>query len=105
LIQNIESFFNYRSDIKKPYKSESSKFAKINMFIKQAEDYGENAVIESIQTAIANGWQGTFINPDYLKSKNLVKDDKGNYANTKEGRKLFVSNIRNRASDLLFENE
>lgn len=63
---HIQSFFDYRKEIKKPFRSQKSVDTKIKEFISQAEVYGEQAVIESITTSIANGWQGTFIDKKYI---------------------------------------
>jgi hypothetical protein len=60
LIQAINKFFVYRKEIKKPLKN-ISKLNKIKEFESQVADFGERAVIESIENAIANGYQGTFI--------------------------------------------
>lgn len=61
MIQAADSFFEYRNEIKKPLKSKKSLSAKINEWSRQIDEYGEQAVIESINNAIANGYQGTFI--------------------------------------------
>lgn len=62
----IEEYFEYRKEIKKPFKSQKSVATKIKEFISQSEKYGEQAVFESIDQAISNGWQGTFIDKKYL---------------------------------------
>lgn len=70
LEEKINLYLDYRKDIKKPFKSHKSIETKIKEFASQAQKYGEIAVIESIDTAIANGWQGTFIDKKYLTTKN-----------------------------------
>jgi len=64
--EKVEAYIQYRKEIKKPFKSETSIETKIRDLASQVEKYGELAVIESIDTAIANGWQGTFLDKKYL---------------------------------------
>jgi hypothetical protein len=98
IIKIINDYFEYRKEIKKPFKSDKTYLTKIDQFKEQVKKYGEDIVIASINNAIANGWQGTFINDELLKqftnNQNLVKDAKGNYADTKEGRQQFIADIR-----------
>lgn len=98
LIKKVTDFIEYRKEIKKPFKSDKSITQKIENFAKELKQYGEEIVIASIDNAIANGWQGTFINKEllsnYKNTQNIIKDDKGNYADTKEGRQQFISDIR-----------
>lgn len=98
LIKKVTNFIEYRSEIKKPFKSEKSITQKIENFAKELKQYGEEIVIASIDNAIANGWQGTFINKELLNNfkntQNIIKDDKGNYADTKEGSQQFILDIR-----------
>jgi len=103
LIDKINEFFEYRKEIKKPYKSEKSINQRIDSFLKELNLYGEDIVIDSIETAMANGWQGTFINKELLQKhkQNIIKDENGNYSDTKEGREQFILNIRERALELL----
>ena len=61
IIRAVENFIEYRKEIKKPFKSDKSQQTKINQLSDQIEAYGEAIVLDSIETAIANGWQGTFI--------------------------------------------
>jgi hypothetical protein len=70
LIPYAEKFFEYRREIKRPYKTGSSLTAKLNKFIEEAEKYGVQAVIESIETAIGQGWTGTFIDKKYQNAAN-----------------------------------
>ncbi len=72
----ISDFFEYRKEIKKPFRSEISIETRINEFVAQAEKYGELAVIESIKNAIANGWQGTFISKEYLTKAKIYEPRK-----------------------------
>lgn len=69
LKKGIEKFFEYRVEIGKKFKSEKSISTKVDQFIQQAEKYSEQAVIESIDTCIANQWQGTFIDKKYLNTQ------------------------------------
>jgi len=98
IIKIINDYFEYRKEIKKPFKSDKTYLTKIDQFKEQVKKYGEEIVIASINNAIANGWQGTFINDELLKqftnNQNLVKDAKGNYADTQAGRELFITDIR-----------
>jgi len=64
MIRAADEFFEYRKEIKKPLKSEKSINTKMNQWSKEINQYGENAVIESINSSIANGYQGTFIKLD-----------------------------------------
>jgi hypothetical protein len=68
LIPFAEKFLEYRKEIKKPYRSDASLKTKLNQFIEQAEKYGVQAVIESIETAVGQGWTGTFIDKKYLNT-------------------------------------
>jgi hypothetical protein len=69
----IIRYFDYREEIGKKFKSDKSISTKINEFIQQAEKYSEKAVLESIETAIGNGWQGTFIDKKYLHTSQTSK--------------------------------
>jgi len=64
MIRAADEFFEYRKEIKKPLKSEKSINTKMNQWSKEINQYGEKAVIESINSSIANGYQGTFIKLD-----------------------------------------
>jgi hypothetical protein len=98
LIQKINDFFEYRKEIKKPFKSDKSINIRIKQFSDELAQFGEEVVIASIDNSIANGWQGTFINKELLSkfsnNKQILKDDKGNYADTQAGRELFITDIR-----------
>ena len=98
IIKIINDYFEYRKEIKKHFKSDKTYLTKIDQFKEQVKKYGEEIVIASINNAIANGWQGTFINDELLKqftnNQNLVKDAKGNYADTQAGRQQFIADIR-----------
>ena len=107
LINSINDYFEYRKEIKKPFKSDKTYLTKIDQFKEQVKKYGEEIVIASINNAIANGWQGTFINDELLKqftnNQNLVKDAKGNYADTEAGRQQFILDIREGATNRFIE--
>jgi len=107
LIKKVTDFIEYRKEIKKPFKSDKSINQKIENFAKELKQYGEEIVIASIENAIANGWQGTFINDELLKqftnNQNLVKDAKGNYADTQAGREQFILDIREGATNRFIE--
>ena len=107
IIKIINDYFEYRKEIKKPFKSDKTYLTKIDQFKEQVKKYGEEIVIASINNAIANGWQGTFINDELLKqftnNQNLVKDAKGNYADTKAGREQFILDIREGATNRFIE--
>ena len=64
MIRAADEFFEYRKEIKKPLKSEKSINTKMNQWSKEINQYGEKVVIESINSSIANGYQGTFIKLD-----------------------------------------
>jgi len=100
MIKASNDFFEYRKQIGKAFKAEKSIQTKLNQWSQQIEAYGEDAVIQSIETAIANQYQGTFIDNKFLsQTQKPLIDDKGNYANTDAGRELFISNIRKRAEE------
>lgn len=102
LISSITSFFEYRKEIKKPFKSQKAIDAKISQFTQQAKEYGEQAVIQSISNAIANQYQGTFIDKQYLnKSQTNLIDENGNYAKSDAGRELFYANVAKGATDAI----
>ena len=107
IIKIINDYFEYRKEIKKPFKSDKTYLTKIDQFKEQVKKYGEEIVIASINNAIANGWQGTFINDELLKqftnNQNLVKDAKGNYADTQAGRQQFILDIREGATNRFIE--
>jgi len=71
-----QEFIEYRSEIKKPYKSEKSLQTKLEQWSKQIEKYGETMVLDSITNAIANGWTGTF-----LDDKQIIEHQKNNKTN------------------------
>jgi predicted transcriptional regulator len=68
IIRAFENYLKYRKEIKKPFKSERSLNTKISQLQQQIEAYGPAAVLESIETAIANGWAGTFIDRKYTNT-------------------------------------
>jgi hypothetical protein len=68
LQKHINDYFEYRAEIKKPFKSQKSIETRIEQFIAQSKKYGELAVVESIEASISNGWQGTFIDKKYLNN-------------------------------------
>lgn len=104
LINSITNFFEYRKEIKKPFKSQKAIDAKISQFTQQAKEYGEQAVIQSITTAIANQYQGTFIDKQYLnKSQTQLIDDKGNYQKSDAGRKQFITDVTEGAVEAIRE--
>lgn len=70
IIRSIENFIEYRKEIKKPFKSDKSLQAKVNKWSNEIEAHGEAIVLDSIDEAIANGWQGTFID---MKKVDLKK--------------------------------
>jgi len=80
LIEAINRFFVYRKEIKKPLKN-ISKLTKIKEFEKQVAEHGESAVIQSIETAISNGYQGTFIKTNNNKNNgtNNAKQELTNF--------------------------
>jgi hypothetical protein len=101
MIKASNDFFEYRKQIGKAFKADKSIQTKLSQWSQQIDNYGENAVIESIQTAIANQYQGTFIDKQYLTQSNTQKpliDDKGNYADTDAGREQFILDVRELAA-------
>ena len=96
IIRAIENFIEYRKEIKKPFKSEKSQQTKVNQWSDQIEAYGEAIVLDSIETAIANGWQGTFID---MKKVELQKQSNNlnNQFKTKEDATFahYYSQLRN----------
>ena len=104
LINSITSYFEYRKEIKKPFKSQKAIDAKISQFTQQAKEYGEHAVIQSISNAIANQYQGTFIDKQFLnKSQTQLIDDKGNYQKSDAGRKQFITDVTEGAVEAIRE--
>lgn len=68
----VQSFIDYRKEIKKPYKSQKS----IEAFYKQLKQYSEGRyeyAEKVIQRSIGNGWQGIFALPEEMKVSNKVK--------------------------------
>lgn len=84
IIRAVENFIEYRKEIKKPFKSEKSQQTKVNQLSDQIEAYGEAIVLDSIETAIANGWQGTFIDMKKVEQQNKQQNNLNNQFKTKE---------------------
>lgn len=76
MVKAAQEFIEYRSEIKKPYKSQKSLQVKLEQWSQQIEKYGEAMVLDSITKAIANGWQGTF-----LDEKQIIEHQKNNKTN------------------------
>ncbi len=70
LEKKIIEYFEYRNSIKRPLSNLKSIETKISQLGAQVAAYGELAVLESIDSAIANGWQGTFIDKKYINPEN-----------------------------------
>jgi hypothetical protein len=83
IIRAVENFIEYRKEINKPFKSEKSLLTKVNQFSDQIEAYGELIVLDSIQTAVANGWQGTFIDMKKVEQQNKQQTNSNNQFKTK----------------------
>jgi hypothetical protein len=71
MIKAAQEFIEYRKEIKKPYRSEKSLQTKLEQWSEQLKKYGEGMVLDSITKAIANGWQGTF-----LDEKQIIEHQK-----------------------------
>ena len=56
----VTVFFEYRKQIKKPYKSETSIKSFLKEVEKQEQLHGATAVIDCIDKSIQSGWQGVF---------------------------------------------
>jgi hypothetical protein len=84
MIRAVENFIEYRKEIKKPFKSEKSQQTKVNQWSDQIEAYGDLIVMDSIETAIANGWQGTFIDMKKVEQLNKQQTNSDNQFKTKE---------------------
>jgi len=84
MIRAVESFIEYRKEIKKPFKSEKSQQTKVNQWSDQIEAYGEAIVLDSIESAIANGWQGTFIDMKKVEQQNKQQTNLNNQFRTKK---------------------
>ena len=84
IIRAVENFIEYRKEIKKPFKSEKSQQTKVNQWSDQIEAYGDLIVLDSIETAIANGWQGTFIDMKKVEQLNKQQINSDNQFKTKE---------------------
>lgn len=84
MIRAVENFIEYRKEIKKPFKSEKSQQTKLNQWSDQIEAYGDLIVLDSIETAIANGWQGTFIDMKKVEQLNKQQTNLNNQFKTKK---------------------
>lgn len=84
IIRAVENFIEYRKEIKKPFKSEKSQQTKVNQWSDQIEAYGDLIVLDSIETAIANGWQGTFIDMKKVEQLNKQQTNSDNQFKTKK---------------------
>lgn len=91
VIRAVENFFEYRAEIKKPFRSEKSRQTKIEQLSQQITEYGEEIVLDSIETAIANGWQGTFIDMKKVKSNNHKTQYNGNSKNAQQELYDFIA--------------
>jgi hypothetical protein len=97
MIRAAQNFIEYRKEIKKPFKSEKSQQTKVNQWSDQIEAYGEAIVLDSIETAIANGWQGTFIDMKKVEQQNKQQNNLNNQFRTKEDENFahYFSQLRN----------
>lgn len=84
MIRAVQNFIEYRKEIKKPFKSEKSQQTKVNQWSDQIEAYGDLIVLDSIETAIANGWQGTFIDMKKVEKLNKQQNNLDNQFKTKK---------------------
>lgn len=105
LIKKVTDFIEYRKEIKKPFKSEKSITQKIENFAKELKQYGEEIVIASIDNAIANGWQGTFINKELLNNQKQNQNGIRTIESEQEIRQRSVTNIYQNALNALNEEE
>jgi hypothetical protein len=83
MIRAVENFIEYRKEIKKPFKSDKSQQTKVNQLSDQIEAYCEEIVLDSIESAIANGWQGTFIDMKKVEQRNKQQTNFNNQFKTK----------------------
>jgi hypothetical protein len=83
MIRAVQNFIEYRKEIKKPFKSDKSQQTKLNQLSDQIQAYGEEIVLDSIQSAIANGWQGTFIDMKKVEQRNKQQTNFNNQFKTK----------------------
>jgi hypothetical protein len=60
LIETLNQYFKYRSDIKKPYKSQQAIDQRIKTLDSWLNHFTEEEIIQSINNSIANQWQGIF---------------------------------------------
>jgi hypothetical protein len=97
MIRAVQNFIEYRKEIKKPFKSEKSQQTKVNQWSDQIEAYGEAIVLDSIESAIANGWQGTFIDMKKVEQQNKQQNNLNNQFRTKEDENFahYFSQLRN----------
>lgn len=97
IIRAVENFIEYRKEIKKPFKSEKSQQTKVNQLSDQIEAYGEAIVLDSIDTAIANGWQGTFIDMKKVEQQNKQQTILNNQFKTKRDETFahYFNELRN----------
>ena len=97
IIRALQNFIEYRKEIKKPFKSEKSQQTKVNQLSDQIEAYGEAIVLDSIETAIANGWQGTFIDMKKVEQQNKQQTILNNQFKTKRDETFahYFNELRN----------
>lgn len=60
--EKVFDFLAYRTEIKKPYKSERSVKCLLTQIEKQEQEHGATAVIQCIDETMQNGWLGIFWN-------------------------------------------
>ena len=97
IIRALQNFIEYRKEIKKPFKSDKSQQTKVNQLSDQIEAYGEAIVLDSIETAIANGWQGTFIDMKKVEQQNKQQTILNNQFKTKRDETFahYFNELRN----------
>jgi len=97
IIRALQNFIEYRKEIKKPFKSDKSQQTKVNQLSDQIEAYGEAIVLDSIETAIANGWQGTFIDMKKVEQQNKQQTILNNQFKTKRDENFahYFNELRN----------
>ena len=98
LKQGIKKWFEYRVEIGKKFKSDKSISTKVDQFIQQAEKYSEKAVLQSIDTCIANGWQGTFISKEYLNQSHTKSQNYGTTNQKSTGKESIANFIKQSAT-------
>jgi hypothetical protein len=104
LKETFKLFLKYKIERKENYTGNTSVQILLNQISKYIDVYDVKLLNELILICMANNYKGIIFEKlqkmqeektKFLKNnQNILKDDKGNYADTQAGRELFITDIR-----------